>query len=322
MDKRKRFSWMVAPKGFIRLVGAEYDLLSKAGTNVLAKFYLSSILILLILIISLLAIHYAIDLLFHVEAIELFLSTFFSLLFVFIYIFLLNTFTKKDVDTTNRYLKLSNIVRVGFVIFMAFMISKPVEIFLFRDSLGNEIELYKAKIFAKHQAKIDDMHSKDLANAIKDAAFFQNVLDSSALSPYNLKIRIRQLNDDKQRSIASVKEKLDHSSFFIFRVQQLAQKHKESYLVCFGIIILFLLPGFIIYSISKDDAYYKLKTEYENKLILQTYAAFQNEYRKLSLQKFGFETEFYTVYEDPPFNTKRKSDNHYQSEKPFFDKYR
>lgn len=316
---------MVRPKGFIRLIGAEYDLMVQAGTNVLVKFYLSSVVIMMILLISLFAIHYAVDLLFHIEVVEIILSAFFSTLFVFIYIFLLNTFTKKESSTTNKYLKLSNFIRIGFVVFMAFMISKPIEIYLFNEVLEQEVLDYKQQVLSEHQKKLDAIFSGDLKRLFNKATYYQEISTSgNPLQPELDAVsgKIKEINKKKQRIMDVAREKVENSSFFIFRIKQLSKKHPLSFLVCLLVIGLFILPGYIIYSISTDDTYYKLKTEYEEGLIRNTYSAFLVQYRKLSLQHFATETDYYTVFEDAPFNIKRKPDNNYQPETEFFKKYR
>jgi hypothetical protein len=320
---RKHFSWLVAPKGFISLIGAEYDLLSKAGFNVLAKFYTSSVIIVAILIISFLSIHYAIDLLFHMEIIELALSIFLSILFVFLYIFLLNTFTKKNTNAETNVFNLSNVIRIGFVAFIGYMISMPVNLYLFRNNLETEVAVHKQEVLSTHQQKIDALYAADLSRLIQRKSFFQNV--SSNIPNNDLKWlnqNILELNEKKSRIMAVATNRVENSSFFIYRINLLSEVHKLSFLISIIIVGLFLLPGAIIYSISKNDEYYKLKSEYDSSIILNAYKAFTKEYSFIFLQKYNLRITVYSVYEDPPFNTKRKQDNMYQIESDFFKKYR
>lgn len=323
--KKKRHAWMIAPKGFIRLVGAEYDILIRAGKNVLAKFYISSLLIVIILIISYLSIHYAVGLLFETEVAESFLSIFFSSLFVFIYIFLLNTFTKQHLETQNRFFKLSNFVRIGFVVFMGFLISKPIEIFVFHNKLDEEVEIHRNQLVEEHQRSIDAYYSKELTLLESKADYYQGISNAGSVVQSKLNDvneRVREILDKKNQVMKVIREKVQRSPFFIYRVQQLSLRHKTSYLICFCVIILFLSPGFIIYNISKDNIYYQLKQEYEIDLVKRGYQDFLQYYSKIFLTKFSHVTEYHTVFEDPPFNTKRKGEKQYQDESEFFKKYR
>ena len=143
MSRQNKFSWMVKPKGFIKLLGGEYDLMQKAGGTVLFKFYLSSVIILFIAFVSFVSIVYAIELLFHAIIVEVLLSTFLSLLFLLLFIFIVNTFTK---DARQRkLLNLSNITRLGFVMFIGFIISKPIEAFLYRHTIETDIVQHKTQ---------------------------------------------------------------------------------------------------------------------------------------------------------------------------------
>ncbi|RFM26559.1 hypothetical protein [Deminuibacter soli] len=77
-------SWMFSPESFVRLLGAEYSLMRSAG--VLQRFYISSLLIVAIMLLTWLSVRYAIDLLFHAIIIEIALAIFFCLLwFAFIF---------------------------------------------------------------------------------------------------------------------------------------------------------------------------------------------------------------------------------------------
>ena len=94
--------WMVSPKNFIGLIGAEYELMHQSGESVLKKFYFAAILILSIMIISFLSIFYAVELLTHIVLVEIILSTFLSILFALIYIFLINTFSKEKNSSVSK----------------------------------------------------------------------------------------------------------------------------------------------------------------------------------------------------------------------------
>src|SRR4051812_7490047 len=114
MKEETMHGWMLLPKSFVRLLGGEYELMRRAGTSVLAKFYVTSVLIIGILALTWISIRYAIDLLFHSMFVEISLAVFFALLFACIYIFLINTFTKERRKARNRFINASNLVRLGF----------------------------------------------------------------------------------------------------------------------------------------------------------------------------------------------------------------
>ena len=170
MNTRKSFTWLISPKSFIQLIGAEYDILKKSGSASLSKFYIAAITIIVILLISICSILYAMELLFHMIHVELILSIFVSLLFVFIYVFLLNTFSKnifkpnhdKKQNVWLRRIKLSDMIRTGFVVFIAFLISKPVEVFIFQNELMEKVKVHRLDIVSKYNEKLSKLNGHDI----------------------------------------------------------------------------------------------------------------------------------------------------------------
>ncbi len=299
MSRHNKFSWMVKPKGFIKLLGGEYELMQKAGGTVLFKFYLSSVIILLIAAISFASIAYAIELLFHVIIVEVLLSTFLSSLFVLLFIFIVNTFTK---DARQRkLLNFSNITRLGFVMFIGFIISKPIEAFVYRYTIESDIEQHKAALVKDHTLKIDQLFANDLAKLMIAKA------RSASLGLYTDTLQFHQqsaLIDQKKKDLAATSAfRIEHGAYFIYRIKIICTKYPGCWLISLGIIALFLLPVYLIYSISSDEEYFKRKHAQEKKLVERAYKAFTQKYSEIFLQGYGLTLEFYSKYEDPPFNT-------------------
>jgi hypothetical protein len=321
MSGEKAFSWMIRPKGFTRLLGAEYELMRKAGPKVVMKYYISSITIVAIALISFLSVRYAIELLFHVVIVEILLSLFLSLLLSVMYIFLINTFTK-DVRTRN-ILNVPNVVRTGFVVFMAFIISKPLQIYFYKNKISNDLVEYRQKLNTEHSKKIDALFDRDIdklkiskaryERLNKDSAF-QSEIQQFSSGIAGLEIRKQELKEASELKISK-------GAFFIYRIQKVSRRYPLSWLICLSVIVLFLLPGYLIYTICKEDDYFKLKDEQDKSIIQNAYAAFVDKYVLLFKEKHQLEVTFYTPFEDAPFNTTLKKDHKYQSSKDFHNKY-
>lgn len=146
----------------ISLVGAEYQMMKQSGSLVLRKFYLSAVSIVVIIIISACSIFYGIDLLVHNYMVELLLSIFISILFGFMYIFLMNTFAKESYVKSKSVASFSNITRMGFVMFMAFIISKPIEIWWMQNAMNATVREYKKALLAEHTAHINRIYQEDI----------------------------------------------------------------------------------------------------------------------------------------------------------------
>jgi hypothetical protein len=320
MSERKS-SWLIKPKSFIKLLGADYELMRKAGGTVLFKFYVSSFVICLIALVSFFSVRYAIELLFHVTVVEVFLSLFLSLLFLLMYVFLINTFTK-DVQHRSVF-NVSNIVRISFVVFMGFILSKPLEIYVFKDKLNKDVTIYKQRLNEEHNQKISNLFGKDISSLEEQMKRYTvlNKDNSFALEIQRINNKIDSINQKKQNLIDASGEKIGKGDYFIYRIKRAAYAYPLSWVLCLGIILLFVLPGFIVYSISKEEVYFKMKKDLETRIIRIAYSNFTKKYSSLFKDKYKLDVEFYSKYEDPPFNKELIKEKSYQSSKEFHTKY-
>lgn len=317
MSRHHQFSWMIKPKGFIKLVGGEYDLMQKAGGTVLFKFYLSSIIILLVAVISFASIAYAIELLFHVVLVEILLSTFLSALFVLLFIFIVNTFTK---DARQRkLLNASNITRLGFVMFIGFIISKPVEAFLYRDRIEADIEDHKRELIKEHALKIDQLFDHDLTRLRAEKIKYEGLGLTVEIPKIDAQITL--IGQKKQDLAGTSAFRIEQGAYFIYRIKVIAGKYPGAWLISLVVVALFLLPVYLIYSISSDEEYFKRKHAQEKKIVERAYHAFTQKYAEIFQSVYDVKLEFYSRYEDPPFNTTLKKPPVCQSANDFHNRY-
>jgi hypothetical protein len=312
-------TWMVSPKSCIKLLGAEYDLMRDAG--VLKRFYISSVSILVIMALTWISVEYAIDLLFHTIAIEIALAIFFCLLFVCIYIFLLNTFTKEN-SVRRGILNLSNIIRLGFIAFMGFLIAQPLVVMLYASKLAPSIENYKQYLIKTHSTKINALMEDEITNLVTRQHYYTIQKKMFGTHIYDEQLNkidqtIKQMQEKEESFKLAALQTIDYNSFFLYRVQKVNREYPFSWLLTLLIILLFLLPGYLIYTISNQHEYYRLKKDQEKKLVLEAYSFFTNRYKAL----FNEQVSIFTRYQDPPFNTIRKQPAAPASMAAFLQKY-
>jgi len=321
MTQERLSAWMIRPKSFVKLLGAEYDLMKKAGGNVLLKFYVSSFVICLIAVISFLSVRYAMELLFHMRVVEIALSFFLSALFFLMYVFLINTFAK-DAQEKNS-INFSNVTRTAFVVFIGFILSKPIEIYAYRDRLSTEVATFRQKLVQEHTEKINALYSKELQkleNRIKWLPEI-DVNGSSSEDIDSLKTVFKETQNKMGRLNSISQQRIAKGCFFIYRVTSVV-RHAWSWAICLVVLIIFLIPGAIIYSISRGDNYFKLRKERDDRIISISYSNFLSAYKLLFKERYGLAVEVYSKYEDPPFNTILKKDPAYHDFAKFHDKYR
>lgn len=330
MRGTKKFTWLISPKSFIQLIGAEYDILRRSGSGSVVRFYIAAVFIVMILLLSWLSIFYATELLFHSYLLEVFLSVFISLLFVFIYIFLINTFSKPifkrlKTSTSGRLITLSNIIRIGFVIFMAFLISKPVEIFIYKKQLNTQIESYRKHVLGEYTASLKKLNEKDISRLSTQREFLENLVNKDPTGLIrqdinNLSGRIAQIQQAERADLGKAEQRTLRSNYLLQRVK-LASRKPIAWLICLGLVCLFLSPGYLIYSISANDAYYELKKKSEIKLVMEEFRAFEKMYSAIFLESYGIKLSYYSKYEDPPLNTRLKPTPAFGTQQDFLKQY-
>jgi hypothetical protein len=303
-------AWAVRPGVLIQLIGGDYRLLVMSNKKVLLKHYLAAVCLLVAILVSIVSIFYGVDLLFHVWYLEVFLSVFIALLFGCIYIFLLNTFSKVVKPKGKANWNSSNLIRFGFVLFMSFLISKPIAVWLYQPALQPPVEKYKRVLLRKYERKLDTLFVKDqesLQNRIV-ALEQQQVLfssNSTAAQITVLKIELAELHARKGDYLELARKRINQSSYLLYQIQLISATW-QSWVICILVAILFLLPAYLIYSISGNDAYYQLKKEREHRMIIDEYAHFVSRYKEIFRQKWKINAAVYSVFADSPFNTKRK----------------
>ena len=308
--KVKYNPWMVSPKSFIKLLGAEYDIMQQAGATVLGKFYFAAICIVLIIFLSVVSIRYAIDLLFPDLLTEIVLSVFFALLFACIYIFLINTFSKDQDAKRNKLFSLSNIIRFSFIVFIAYLVVQPVTIAAMGDKLEQQTTAYKQAVLQKHLNTIGSFYASDLDKLQRRAAYCTQQKAAFGAHHFDAELdaietAISSINDKENYMAAEARRKIEGGSFFLYRIQ-MSTHHIRSWLLTAFIVLLFVLPGYLIYNIAADDAYYALKKAYEKNIIVQGYTDFELQYKKMFLENYGVAIELFSRFEDPPFKHVRK----------------
>ncbi|MGN6803283.1 MAG: DUF4407 domain-containing protein, partial [Ginsengibacter sp.] len=265
------------------LIGVDYSILLKSDKSTARKFRIASQTIVLITLLTFCSLYYAFTLLFGNFYIEVLISLFFAFLFLNIYILLLNTFSKENLPSRHPwfFINISNISRIGFVVFMAFIISKPVEIFLFREKLNSRIDSFRAGLVQKFLIQNDKLYQKDISVLEKEEASLINEINFGDIHGGQelkaTKKRLYALKADKQEAEKQVHSIIYHSNFFIKRVEIANRSFPLSWLICAAVIFIFLLPGYLIYSIPGESKYYQQKHEKDKKLILEYYKKFKVE---------------------------------------------
>lgn len=319
---KQQYAKFWSRRSIVSLIGIDYPILEKSEHDNLPKFYLAGFLVLVILLISFCSVFYAFELMFHMWHAEILLSTFFSLMFFTIYIFLIQTFSKEVFPTAIKFkfFNLSNLSRIGFVLMIGFLIAQPIKIFVLRDKLNNDLSIYKKQIYQRFCDVNAGLYSTDINKLLNDKSRYQLMPKSATLDAELSKVSLAINNIDNQINIANLKakENITRSDFFIKRIE-LARKYPLSTVVVFLVVALFFAPILLIYSISGKSKYYELKKENDKKLVTSEYLNFKASYTLLFEKKYELKNiHFHEPFLDPPFNTIRKPLPDFLTQEDFF----
>lgn len=321
---KKSYARFLSRRSIVSLIGVDYDILVKARHDNYIKFYLSGFLVLLIFVISFASVFYAFDLMFDMWHAEILLSLFFGLTFFNIYIFLIQTFSKEVFPSSAkfRFFNLSNLSRIAFVVFIGFLIAQPVKIFLVRHQLDLQIEIYKEKLVKDFTRKNEAVYSKDLMKLEIARKHFSSLAHNETVN-YQLdqiKKNVNEIYVKIESANLNAALKISGSNFLTKRIEY-ANQYKRARLIELMILLIFCLPIALIYSISGESKYYKAKKKSDRRVVLKHYDLFKEHYQRTFKNQYGIDVIFYEHYQDPPFNTVRKTTPNYVHQDDFFLKY-
>lgn len=306
---KQRYVRFWSRRSIVSLIGIDYPILERSEHDNLLKFCLAGFLVLCILGISFFSAFYAFDLMFDMWHAEILLSSFFSLMFFVIYIFLIQTFSKEVFPTKYKFkfFNLSNLSRLGFVLMIGFLLAQPIKIFVVRHQLDNDIELYKEQLYFKFCKVNADLYFSDLKKISIDKSRYQSMPESTTLNVEIIKMdmKIAEINNAISLANSIAKNNISTSNFFIKRIE-FASKYSKASFIVFLVVVLFFTPILLIYSISGRSKYYELKKINDKNLVLSDYSNFKSKYNLLFQNKYKLQNiHFYEPFLDPPFNTIR-----------------
>jgi hypothetical protein len=242
---------------------------------------------------------YAFMQIFNSMFVAFYLSLFFSFTITNIYLLLLYTLAKNTLPhiPNLRAAFLSRGIRIGFVCFISIIVSKPIETLIYSYKLDDDIDEFKARTILASQDSII-FHTNAKVSEINTLIF----------SGTEKTLIADSLNRVKDEKIANVTRLVQGSNYFLQRIIFLHSRHQTCWLFTIIIILIFLSPIYFKYLIV-DSRYYDLKKEIEMRTVTVHYYAFKRSYSSDFFKLTGKTVEFSEPFIDPPFNTKRKTDD-------------
>lgn len=210
---------------------------------------------------------------------SIFLTVFVSSVLAFLVLailLLVNLTVSNDLDRPRAKLeyRVSTTLRVLFICVFALMISKPIEMQIYRPALQPFLE----------QIRVDEL--------VK----FQNAYTEIGKD----QVTDREL-DDLARLIQA-------DSYFTKQLIYLHQAHPEVWLISLLFAIIFLFPVSMRLFDQPIRDYKLAQFTVSRRIVSDEYKATLTCYKEVFSTRYGMDFNLNSVYEDPPFNTKRKEE--------------
>jgi hypothetical protein len=271
-----------------RISGGDPHIIARCPETTQRKFLLVGLWVSGIMLLTFASTFYAIEKLFHSTFADVSISLFFSFTLFNIYRFLLLTLTK-NVLPHIRYGEsaVSVVLRGLFLVFIAVIISKPIEVFVFQGQLKHDLIDYKNGYLVKSLGSIDDFYIPRIEE-------FEHQGDSH---------RALGLRSEKGLAESRTRNKIDQADFFVHQMRVVWSVAPLSILITLLTVLVFITPSYLKYRIPDSDPYYALKREAEMGIINQAYARFKQRYAELFSPFQTEEVVWVEKFLDPPYNT-------------------
>ncbi len=236
-----------------------------------------------------------------------FLTLFISLFIINLYLFILHNITPNLLpnNATNTSNFFESLLKLGFLIFLAIAISKPIEIFIFKDNA----EFQRALEDFKDQ-KLEDFKINLSELYVDRLKYINEKYDNSQTfnEREQYKKAFENIIENNSQRVDQMALSIENSFFFIEKTKILF-KIKESKYVTFFISFLFILPWFLKIILRNNNPYYELKKYIEIRMIKEDYVSFIGHKNSLLYRFKDYRLLMPPKYLDPPFNTKLIRDN-------------
>lgn len=211
-----------------------------------------------------------------------------------------NSLNKEQLDR-------SFVVRLIFIVFLATIISKPIETFLFSGAIEEPFSKFRTGLvedFKSAQDKFFNSQEARIKEAIGTAISIQEILTTSNDEIIDLQDELELLHKERSKALTQFDKLVKKGSFFTVRLNLLNSKYPVVWLFTIFITLCFLVPIFILKRIPPVSNYNEKRGEVDIFLVLNHYRRFKKAYSAVFKQKNGIDKQVVEHHIDPPFNTK------------------
>ncbi len=310
----KLLTAMAYRRFFCSFSGEDYSIIRKSTPTLVNLFVAIGVFVLFIAVLCFVSLSLFFLNLFEVDIIAAVLALFFAWMIANIYLLILYTLAKSSFvkDPGFGSILFTYLIKYGFIIFISVLIAKPLEAFVFSEELNTDIAAYKTEQLEKYSALTRDYFDQESAQIrvlLQEQKEKQlaDISNPSLISKYE---EILVQNEKKKKDLISKMDILiSKSSFYTQKINILCTKYPKSWIGTMLIMGIFLLPAILKNLISSKNKFYYLKKDIETRIVVDEYVIFKRTYNQILQTAFGPDYSWVELYEDPPFNYTRKTEN-------------
>jgi|GEM_PF-2411257 len=304
MSGIKEFFWKRSGEDFVIIQHCKHK-------GIQDRFALIGALTTLVSITSFLSCWYSFKMLFDDSWMTIPVSLFFAWMINNIYEVLLTTLCKPVMPLNYQGVikHLSRSLRIGFIVFFAIFISKPLEAWIFEPALSIKVAAMKQADIHAAEFKLIQLHHNyetTLLNTIRKKELLS--YPESEIKPYRDELNdlYQQRNEAKER----IEFVIGKADFFVQRLQILTGKgiFLLSWLFTLLMAVLFLLPVYLKSHLNLSNPYLVEKRAIYSEIVDKAFAAFKRDYSAIFLKKYQVTVNYRENYTDAPYNTTKATD--------------
>lgn len=228
---------------------------------------------------------------------------------------------KNKYEQVIKHLSIS--LRIGFIVFFAIFISKPLEAWLFEGTLSGRVEQLKAAEIRKAEKQIDLQFQKNISQLEHEISKKQR-LSYDTQQIQLLQAQLTAALHDRDEALQRIEFVIGRADYFIQRIQLLTSGgvFALSWLVTVGMVILFLSPVYLKWKINTANPYLIRKTAVYRDIVESGYMEFKATYSQVFLEKYQLDIRYHERHTDPPYNTQLITDARvFGTQEQFFEQH-
>ena len=238
------------------------------------------------------------------------LAIFFSLLIVNLYRLIIVTSSPNNLkiqkenfqDLIGHF-----IVKSILLLMIFFIISEPVETFVFKNNVNNHLEEYKETLVDNFKNKLETIADKEIEKLIyvnQSTIEFnlRNNIEIDSLNQQILDDKITSILEKNDSEVNQLENKINMSNFFFQQIIIVNSMVYQSYLLSIFIFIVVLFPVYLIMYDENFKSYFIIEEQSNNFIITNNWKKYSKQREELFFKKTGKKLIRQNLYSDPPFN--------------------